>query len=204
MTKISEKKFFDISDESSDANIRIYSGDGDSALFKFKNFNILIDGGKGKDGNVMYEDIQVVDLVILTHGDNDHLNGIDSLVNSSTAAIKRFWTPFGTVARGWKHVITLKNKVIEKKIEFCSPTQGTTFIFGELKIVVVLPDQTFQKRTDEIIKEVIKLNKEKEYKNKYKDKLTEINKYGLCFYIEAGDKDICSLGIVMERILSKD
>ncbi|KKK65593.1 hypothetical protein LCGC14_2972590, partial [marine sediment metagenome] len=70
------------------------AGYGDSLLVRYGNgsniSNILIDGGIGKTGrdlkkriNRLFNEEQVIDLLIITHIDNDHLLGIKSLFKSS-------------------------------------------------------------------------------------------------------------------------
>jgi beta-lactamase superfamily II metal-dependent hydrolase len=62
------------------------AGTGDSILIHHKNFNILIDGGNETrhllmEVDMIYQRGEVIDLLIITHHDDDHINGIIELLN---------------------------------------------------------------------------------------------------------------------------
>jgi metal-dependent hydrolase (beta-lactamase superfamily II) len=62
------------------------AGSGDSILIQHKKTNILIDGGNDSKYLIseidnIYTNKEIIDLLIITHHDDDHIKGIIDLLN---------------------------------------------------------------------------------------------------------------------------
>lgn len=62
------------------------AGEGDSILISYKKHNILVDGGNDstfllKEINLIRDKGEVIDLMVITHHDDDHIQGIEDLLN---------------------------------------------------------------------------------------------------------------------------
>ena len=70
------------------------AGNGDSTLFRWHDFNMLVDGGIHKDPPCFWEtvrrlpDTQKLDVICVTHSDADHLFGVLEIFNEETLPIK--------------------------------------------------------------------------------------------------------------------
>jgi hypothetical protein len=77
---------------------------GDSFILKEDGNNFVVDGGKDKNTIVpkLVENNNIVDIdvVICSHYDSDHLNGIIGIINSNRINIRELWLPdiFGDIA----------------------------------------------------------------------------------------------------------
>lgn len=97
-------------------------GQGDSALVRLKkDQTMLIDAGGGVFGfeagskilapYLSYQGIDTLDVLVLTHGDMDHIGGAFELFDHVT--IKNIWVPIGNEGQNLKRVL---DKAREKKI----------------------------------------------------------------------------------------
>jgi beta-lactamase superfamily II metal-dependent hydrolase len=84
------------------------AANGDSFLLRIKNKNLIIDGGKGElCHNMLVNDIklienknQIIDLLIVTHMDDDHIAGIIKLYNETdidSSIFKKVWFNSGSL-----------------------------------------------------------------------------------------------------------
>ena len=85
---------------------------GDAFLLKDKNNTILIDGGMNKQQIVRLlkqEGIKHIDLLVCTHYDADHINGIIGILKSDKFTFNELWLPeiLGSIS------YTLSKKIIE-------------------------------------------------------------------------------------------
>ena len=70
------------------------AGNGDSTLFRWHDFNMLVDGGRYKDRPCFWEtvrrlpDTQKLDVICVTHSDADHLFGVLRIFEEETLPIK--------------------------------------------------------------------------------------------------------------------
>jgi len=81
---------------------------GDSFVLREGCNNFVIDGGKNRNTIVkklLKNNIVDIDVVICSHYDNDHLNGIIGMINSNKINIKELWLPdiFGDIAFTLSH-----------------------------------------------------------------------------------------------------
>jgi len=102
---------------------------GDSFLLKDENKIILIDGGMNKKHIVKLlnqEGIHHIDLLVCTHYDADHINGIIGILKSNKFTFKELWLPeiLGSISYTLSKKITelfkylRKNKVIFNDSEY--------------------------------------------------------------------------------------
>jgi competence protein ComEC len=118
-------------------------GEGDAILAKYKDFQAVIDGGPSGDQligclseNIPFWDRRL-ELMILTHPDNDHLNGLINVlerydvsqivVNSVTKDSSAFWE--------------FHHQVLAEGAEIYSPQAGDQFKIGPVKFEVFWPQQ---------------------------------------------------------------
>lgn len=152
--------------------ITLTESNADSFLLKFKcnfkNRHVLIDGGLKGDGRRAIKLIEeiikqggIVDCVILTHVDLDHINGLLALFDSDVISSKTvgkvlFNVPHSKVELdiikdkktqcGYKEGNELLELIINKNIEFTSALQGDKFkIDDELVIDILSPTESIVK-----------------------------------------------------------
>jgi beta-lactamase superfamily II metal-dependent hydrolase len=155
--------------ESSVELITLTESNADSFLLKFKcnlkNRNILIDGGLKGDGKRAIELIKkiieqgdIIDLVILTHVDLDHINGLlalfdSDIITSKTVGEVLFNVPHSKVELniikdkktqcGYKEGNELLELIINKGIKFTPALQGDKFkLDDELVIDILSPTKS--------------------------------------------------------------
>jgi ribonuclease BN (tRNA processing enzyme) len=126
--------------------------EGDSFLLQVDDKNILVDTGKDlNECNVLIQGItNTLDVVIITHYDSDHVNGLLALLNSSVV-IKQVWLPeiFGKIE---KTLHERKNNLL-KSIVFSdnSNIQGEIALWlnePEKIILYDFTDQEFDQAND--------------------------------------------------------
>jgi Metallo-beta-lactamase superfamily len=69
---------------------------GDAFLLEAENKIILVDGGQNKANIIKVlnqQDIKVIDILICTHYDADHWNGVRSVLKSDSIEVKEVWLP---------------------------------------------------------------------------------------------------------------
>ncbi len=72
-------------------------GQGDAFYLEKKGFNVLVDGGRSKN-NISglvnrYCQIEILDILVCTHNDADHANGVIGLLEQWGGQIKEIWLP---------------------------------------------------------------------------------------------------------------
>lgn len=84
------------------------AANGDAILIRVKNRNLIIDGGKGQlchnmlinEIKLIEEDNQIIDLLVVTHMDDDHIAGIIKLYNDKeikTSIFNKVWFNSGSL-----------------------------------------------------------------------------------------------------------
>ncbi|HAG52390.1 MAG TPA: hypothetical protein DCL21_01225 [Alphaproteobacteria bacterium] len=141
----------------------------DSFLLTFRSQNqnkhILIDGGLKRDGRQaiklienIFEQGEIIDLVVLTHVDIDHINGLLSLfennkVNADNVGLVLFNVPNSIVETelikdkktqcGYKEGNQLLELIIKKGINFTQAVEGDKFsLGGEITIDILAPTKS--------------------------------------------------------------
>jgi beta-lactamase superfamily II metal-dependent hydrolase len=174
------------------------AGHGDCTLFRWHNTNILIDGGyyTNEESRPCFWDqiskLGMLDLIVLTHGDEDHIKGLLPLfkrkvfeiqdgVNHSPKIEQLLLLHIEKKGRTWQDAINLKKFADNAKIN--TPKNPTT---GDLvyqhkypcgdsfEIICILPDKGLSKDAMQSLREP-----KKEGNNKSKDGLTLINRSGI-------------------------
>lgn len=194
-------------------NIKVLKAlNGDCIIISYgkeKKHNILIDGGQGRlcfrQLRTYADDVEKagnrIDLLILTHIDSDHIDGILQLLSQKTfdfSTIEEIWFDFGkglqdlvgindenhqvslygdTTQISWKQGIDLEKKIQEEGIKRRVVTKLEKFSVGGAAITILSPSREVLKKFSEQDK-----NKEKEkttteiaYNNDYQKSIIELN-----------------------------
>lgn len=107
-------------------------GDADSILIQQGNKNMLIDAGNDKDSDLIKEylikqGVCNIDILIGTHGDEDHIGSIDSVIHSFK--IGKIYMPISYTYN--KYVEDVLMAVKSKNLQIIEPTSGETFNLGD-------------------------------------------------------------------------
>ena len=108
--------------------IYFYVGQADSTFIKLNNTTMLIDAGNNEDGTKIVDflkqnKIENINYLIGTHADEDHIGGIDDIINS--VSVEKLYIPtVGTNGKDYKNVIqSAKNK----NVQIVNPVRGESF-----------------------------------------------------------------------------
>jgi competence protein ComEC len=124
-----------------DGNLNIYYfnvGQADSILLENNDKYMLIDAGNNADGELIVKQLKEMgvsklDYLIATHAHEDHIGGMDDVINSFDIAT--FYMPdVVTTTKTFEDLITaLENK----SVIFNTPSIGDVFLFGGCKFEVL-------------------------------------------------------------------
>jgi hypothetical protein len=95
---------------------------GDSFLMEYNELKFLIDTGNHKSeckNEVLLKHIKQLDVVIITHYDGDHVNGIFELLNNKSLKIKEVWLPenFGRIEKSVQSRLLIELVKIESSMD---------------------------------------------------------------------------------------
>ncbi|HEX9062011.1 MAG TPA: ComEC/Rec2 family competence protein [Clostridia bacterium] len=116
-------------------------GQADSILIRTGSSSMLIDAGNNPDGEdvvnyIRNEGVKKLDYVIGTHPHEDHIGGMDDVVNSFD--IGKIYMPEASAnTRTYADVITA---VKNKGLKITRPVPGTNFKLGDAEVTILAPN----------------------------------------------------------------
>ena len=119
--------------ENDDLNILfLYVGQADSTLIKLKDKVMIIDAGNNEDGMnisnfLKSEGISKIDYLVGTHADEDHIGGLDDIVNELEIG-KIFMPKIGEDAKNYQNVVKAAKK---KNLEIENPKISDKFTIND-------------------------------------------------------------------------
>lgn len=118
--------------------IYFYVGQADSTFVKLNNSTMLIDAGNNEDGKMIVDflnqnNISKIDYLVATHADEDHIGGIDDILNS--VKVNQLLIPtVGSSGSDYKNAIeAAKNNNVEIK----NPVRGDKFNLDSANIEIM-------------------------------------------------------------------
>jgi beta-lactamase superfamily II metal-dependent hydrolase len=174
------------------------AGKGDSALFRYKDKNILIDGGHLIKPNFwqIVKNVPKIDYMVLTHGDSDHFVGLVSYLyfkdkgEDLPDVDKIMMISNVKYGRNFHHVKAIENftNVFKGETHLHDVKAKKCFdVVDGLKIDIVLPTEDFLTFAQNIISDNLKGDKISTV-NGVKRDITDINRFGICLLITCEEK----------------
>lgn len=140
--------------------IFFYVGQADSSLIMAYDKTMLIDAGNNEDGKNIAKyihelGINKIDYVVGTHSDEDHIGGLDDIIDSFEIG-KIFMSKNGTEKVNYQNVIKAANK---KNIEVVKPNRGDKFTFksndskteAEFEVMLALSGEDISSNNSSIV-----------------------------------------------------
>ena len=116
-------------------------GQGDSEILRYGDKTMLIDAGTNASTNVLLNNIKSLgitqfDFVIATHPHEDHIGGLDAVINNFRIG-KLYMPRITTTTKTFSDVLTaIKNK----GYTVTAPVPGSTFNLGDVQCMVLAPN----------------------------------------------------------------
>ncbi len=114
-------------------------GQADSILITNNDYSMLIDAGNNEDGPLLVNyikeklNISKLDYVVGTHPHEDHIGGLDDIINN--LEVKEVYLPEAmTTTKTFEGVL---DAIVNKNLEITVPTIGEKFNLGEAKLEVI-------------------------------------------------------------------
>ncbi|RJQ32594.1 MAG: DNA internalization-related competence protein ComEC/Rec2 [Actinobacteria bacterium] len=131
-------------------------GQGDSILIQNQGYNSLIDGGADRSqvkDYLLHRGIKTLDLVVLTHGDHDHIGGLLATVDSIRVKLLVCNSFPSDSSEQLSLMRLVKHKSIKKKIV----NKGDLIKLGQARFYILSPTCTNLAQTENNHSVVIKL-----------------------------------------------
>ena len=116
-------------------------GQGDSEILRYGDKTMLIDAGTNASTNTLLSDIRSLginqfDLVVATHPHEDHIGGLDAVINNFS--IGKLYMPKVTTTT--KTFIDVLTAIKNKGYTVTAPVLGSTFNLGDVQCTFLAPN----------------------------------------------------------------